>query len=238
LVGLIKRGVRDQRDIYTAPFHRQNLKWDALFLVTTGGLIAADRHAAGAISRNNSSISQHISDIGMYSTIATTGVLYLSGVVRKDNHARETGLLGFEAFGNTLVVDAVTQLLTGRERPLEGSGHGRFWVNNTLNSSFPSQHSGLTWSMASVLAHEYPRPWVQFLAYGTAATVSVTRVTGLKHFPAEVVVGGVFGYFIGQHIFHAHSHFLLSRPRMRSHYLEQHNRSASGKGVSRRAEQR
>lgn len=55
--------------------------------------------------------------------------------------------------------------------------------------------------------YEYPRPWVQFLAYGTATTVSVTRVTGLEHFPADVAVGGVFGYLIGQHMFHSHSRF-------------------------------
>jgi hypothetical protein len=217
-VGLIKRGARDQKEIYSAPFHRQNLKWDALFVVAAGGLIAADKYVPGAISHDHLAISQRISDVGLYSTMATTGVLYLSGIARKDEHARETGFLGFEALGNTLVVDAVTQLIAGRERPLEGSGHGRFWVNNALNSSFPSQHSGLTWSMASVLAHEYPRPWVQFLAYGTAATVSATRVTGLRHFPADAVVGGVFGYFIGQHIFRAHSRFFHSRPHMRPSY--------------------
>jgi hypothetical protein len=77
LVGLIKRGVRDQKKIYSAPFHRQNLKWDALFLVATGGLIAADKHITGAISHNNLAVSQDISDIGLYSTLATTGVLYL-----------------------------------------------------------------------------------------------------------------------------------------------------------------
>ena len=219
-VGLVKRGMRDQKEIYAAPLHHQNLKWDALFLVTTGGLIAADRHVTGAISHNHLAISQHISDVGLYSTMATTGVLYLSGIARKDEHARETGFLGFEALGNTLVVDAVTQLIAGRERPLEGSGHGRFWVDNAFNSSFPSQHSGLTWSMASVLAHEYPQPWVQFLAYGTAATVSVTRVTGLQHFPADVAVGGVFGYFIGQHIFHAHSHFFHSRAHVRPSHTD------------------
>jgi len=80
--------------------------------------------------------------------------------------------------------------------------------------------------MASVLAHEYPQPWVQFLAYGTAATGSVTRVTGLERFPADVAVGGVFGYFIGQHIFHAHSRFFRGRPQMRSNYLDQKDRSA------------
>jgi membrane-associated phospholipid phosphatase len=214
-VGLAKRGIQDQKEIYTVPFHRRNLKWDALFLATTGGLIAADRYAADAISHNPLDPSQHIADVGLYSTMATTGVLYLSGIARNDEHARETGFLGLEALGNTLVVDAATQVISGRERPLEGSGHGRFLVNNALNSSFPSQHSGLTWSMASVLAHEYPQRWVQFLAYGTATTVSVTRVTGMNHFPADAVVGGVFGYFIGRHIFHAHSHALPSRHHAR-----------------------
>jgi membrane-associated phospholipid phosphatase len=207
LVALIKRGALDQKEIYSAPFHRHNLKWDALFLVATGGLIAADKHVTGAIPHDNLSVSQHISGAGLYSTVATTGILLVSGILKKNDHARETGILGFEAFANTLAVDTVTQLLAGRERPLEGAGHGRFWVNNTIGSSFPSMHSGLTWSMASVLGHEYSRPWVQFLAYGTATTVSVTRVTGLKHFPADVAVGAVFGYFIGQHIFRAHSRF-------------------------------
>jgi hypothetical protein len=68
------------------------LKWDALFLVATGGLIAADKHVTGAISHNNLTVSQNISDIGLYSPLATTGVLYLS-IARKDEHARETGFL-------------------------------------------------------------------------------------------------------------------------------------------------
>lgn len=211
VVAFPRRAGRDQKEIYSAPFQSKNLKWDALFLVATGGLIAVDKRASEAISRGNPGISQDISNIGLYSTVATTGVLCLSGILRNDDHAREAGFLGFEAFGNTLAVEAAMQLIVGRERPLEGAGHGRFWVNNALSSSFPSEHSGLTWSMASVLAHEYPRPWVQFLAYGTATTVSVTRVTGLKHFPADVMVGGFFGYFIGQHIFHAHSHYYPKR---------------------------
>jgi membrane-associated phospholipid phosphatase len=133
--------------------------------------------------------------------------LLVSGILKKNERATETGILGFEAFGNTLAVAAVTQLVAGRERPLEGVGHGRFWVNNSFDSSFPSIHSSSTWSMASVLAHAYPQPWVQFLAYTTATTVSVTRVTGLKHFPADVAVGGAFGYLIGQHMYRAHSRF-------------------------------
>lgn len=47
-----------------------------------------------------------------------------------------TQKLGFEAFANTLAVCPVTQLVAGRERPLEGAGRGRFWINNCIDSRF------------------------------------------------------------------------------------------------------
>jgi hypothetical protein len=200
----LKRGLADQKAIYTAPFHRKNLKWDLLFLAGTSGLIALDKHASGALSPEHADISRVISDVGFYSTVGAVGLLGISSLETKDQRARETAVLGAESFANTFVVYTITQLATGRERPLEGNGNGDFWKNNTLGSSFPSAHSTFTWSLASVVAHEYPQPWVQWLSYGTAATVSVTRFTGLKHFPSDVAVGAVFGYLIGQHVFHAH----------------------------------
>jgi membrane-associated phospholipid phosphatase len=201
---LLHRAVWDQKSIYTAPFHRRNLKWDMLFLTATAGFIAGDRYISRAVNPDHATVSQNISDIGMYSMAASVGGLFLSSLKTQDAHARETGFLSAEAFANTAVVLSFAQLVAGRERPTEGNGNGRFWQNNTLGSSFPSAHSSFTWTMASVVAHEYPKPWVRWLVYGTATTVSVTRVTGLKHFSSDVEVGGVFGYLIGQHIFNAH----------------------------------
>jgi PAP2 superfamily len=201
---LLRRAAQDQEEIYTAPFHRRNVKGDLLFLAATGGLIAGDKHISGVLSHDHIDISQHISDVGLYSMTASVAGLWLSSLKTNDAHARETGILAGEALANTAAVLCLTQLIAGRERPTEGSGNGRFWQNNALGSSFPSGHSSFTWAMASVVAHEYPKPWVEWLAYVTAATVSGTRVTGLKHFPADVAVGGVFGYLIGQQIFNAH----------------------------------
>jgi membrane-associated phospholipid phosphatase len=201
---VLRRALQDQKEIYAAPFHRWNLKWDLVFLSATGGLIAGDRHISGALSRDHVDVSQHISDIGMYSMTASVAGLWLSSLKTQDAHANETGILAAEAFGNTAVVVGLTQMIAGRERPTEGNGNGRFWQNNAFGSSLPSAHSSFTWTMASVVAHEYPKPWVRWLVYGTATTVSVTRVTGLKHFPSDVAVGGAFGYLIGQQIFNAH----------------------------------
>jgi membrane-associated phospholipid phosphatase len=206
----IQRGLRDQREIYSAPFHRSAVKWDLMFLAGTGALIAADKHISGGISRDDLDVSRNISNVGLYGTAAALGGVWTSSLWTKDEHAREAGWLGLEAFANTFAVYSIVQVAAGRERPLEGRGTGRFWQNNTLSSSFPSGHSAFTWSLASVLAHEYPKPWVEWLAYGVATTVSVTRVTGLKHFSADVAVGAVFGYLIGRHIFHAHCRPSLS----------------------------
>lgn len=199
-----RRFGKDQAEIYSAPFHRSNLKWDALFLAGTGVLIATDRNASRALPGTHINISRNISAVGLYGTSAAAGVLWLSGLATHNDHARETGALSAEAFANTVPVYVGLQLITGRERPDEGTGNGRFWHNNALSSSFPSGHALFTWSMASVIAHEYPRPWVKWLVYGTATAVSVTRFTGREHFPSDMVVGSVVGYLIGRHIFQAH----------------------------------
>jgi PAP2 superfamily len=200
----LHRGLQDQKEIYSAPFQRRNLKWDALFLAGTGALLATDERASTALSSKHLDLSRNISNAGLIGTAAAVGGIWISGIKTHDDHARETGILSLEALANTSTVYAATQLLAGRERPLEGTGEGRFWQSNRLDSAFPSGHAIFTWSMAAVVAHEYPRPWVRWLAYGTAAAVSATRFTGKEHFPCDVVVGGALGYLIGTHIFHSH----------------------------------
>jgi membrane-associated phospholipid phosphatase len=200
----VKRGLRDQADIYTAPLHRSEMKWVIGFPVVTAGLIAIDKHASGALPGNPPSASSDISNVGLFATAGAVGVLLIDGTTRGDSHALETGALGVEAMANSGVVYAVLQLIAERERPLQGTGQGHFFQTKGLDNSFPSGHTIITWTAASTIAHEYPKPWVEWLAYGTAAAVSVTRFTSLQHFPSDVVVGSTLGYLIGRHIFHAH----------------------------------
>jgi membrane-associated phospholipid phosphatase len=180
------------------------MKWVIGLPVVTAGLIAIDKHASGALPRNPSSASADISDVGLFATAGAVGVLLIDGTTRGDSHALETGVLGAEAMANSGVVYAVLQLIAERERPLQGKGQGHFFQTRGLDNSFPSGHTIITWTAASTIAHEYPKAWVEWLAYGTAAAVSVTRFTSLQHFPSDVVVGSTLGYLIGRHIFHAH----------------------------------
>ncbi len=64
----------------------------------------------------------------------------------------------------------------GRERPgVPLDGHGNFWEGGT---SFPSGHATAAFTMASVLAHRYPRAkWGAGAADAPAAGVAGARVT-------------------------------------------------------------
>jgi membrane-associated phospholipid phosphatase len=199
-----KRGLRDQAGIYTAPFHRSELKWVIGLPAVTLALIAIDKHASGALSRNGLNVSSDISDVGLFSEAGAVGVLLIDGKMRDDSHALETGVLGAEAMANSGIVYTALQLITERERPLHGTGQGKFFQTSGLDNSFPSGHTIITWTAASTIAHEYPKPWIEWLAYGTATAVSITRFTSLQHFPSDVVVGSTIGYLIGRHIFHEH----------------------------------
>jgi membrane-associated phospholipid phosphatase len=212
---ILKRLARDQGSIYAAPLRRENLKWDAAFVLGTTALVVTDRHTIGIVSRDNENISRDISNVGLYGTEAAAGAIFFTGLLTDNAHARETGFITGEALLNAYPVYVLMQLIAGRERPDQGAGHGRFFQDHSTNTSFPSGHSMFTWTMAAVIAHEYPRTWVKVLAYTTAAAVSVARYTGREHFVSDTALGGFIGYFIGRHIFKMHCSMEFSEGCMR-----------------------
>jgi membrane-associated phospholipid phosphatase len=204
LIRNLKRGLNDQKRLYLAPFKRKNLKWDALFLLTTGALLATDRQASRQISTDHVNISHDIALLSIGSAGVSAGLIWLHGLRAHDSHAKETGYLTLESLANTFLIYTPMQLIAGRERPDDGTGNGRFWQRHSVNTSFPAGHPMYMWAMASVISHEYPKTWVKVLTYGAALAVSVTRFTGRNHFPSDIFVGSTLGYLIGTNIYHSH----------------------------------
>jgi hypothetical protein len=183
-------------------------------LGTAGVLIGSDAHSmqrerstANAISRSN-----NVANGGVAALVAVPGLMYGWGKLHGDSKEQETGLLSGEALINSAAVNEVLKLIFTRQRPNTGTGQGKFFSGNFSNASFPSTHAMLGWTSASVIAHEYPGPLTQVLAYGAAAAVSISRVTGRQHFPADVVVGSAMGWFIGRQAYKAHHDPEMERP--------------------------
>lgn len=200
----LKRGLQDQKEIWSAPFHRKNLKWDALFLAGTGTLVAVDENVLHALPNTQVSTSSTVSNALIASEgAALAGIFFIRGLHGGDSHAKETGIVGIEALANSFLVYVPLQLIAGRQRPNEGTGEGSFFKDHSVNTSFPGGHSMFAFTMATVIAHEYPRWWVQLLAYGGASALTGARMTAKMHFPSDLLVGGALGYLIGTHIFHS-----------------------------------
>ena len=101
--------------------------------------------------------------------------MFLWGHVTHNDQERETGLLSGEAGIDAFLDTEVFKYAFGRERPFTGDGRGRFFQGGT---SFPSEHATISWAIASVIAHEYPGPVTQLLAYGMAGAISAARIAG------------------------------------------------------------
>ena len=145
--------------------------------------------------------SLHISDYTTYSMIGLGGASFLLGHTTHNDHLQETGLLSGEAAIDSTAVAYLFKGVTERQRPLDGNGHGNFFQGG---ASFPSEHSAIAWSIASVWAHEYPGWFSQMAAYGLASAVTITRVTAQQHFPSDVIVGSALGWYFGRQVYRAH----------------------------------
>jgi membrane-associated phospholipid phosphatase len=195
----------DQVGIRTSP---SKIRFsDATWMVPLGGFAAALFATDGDISRHLDNTPstlthyRHISDYGAYSMVGGAGGLYFLGLVTHNEHQRETGFLSGEAAIDSLVLVEGIKFATGRQRPFEGNGTGQFLKSG---ASFPSEHSAAAWSIAGIVAHEYPSPFMKVLAYGMAAMVSSTRVTAKQHFPSDVLIGAAIGYLTSEYVYRKH----------------------------------
>ena len=202
---LVKHMATDQKEIWTSPIRLRPL--DAAWFVPVAGVAAAlfstDREFSRSLSNSSSRLnnSQSLSNYGVAALGGIGGGLYLWGKFKSDDHKVETAILSGEAALSSFLVVEGLKYAAGRDRPLEGGGGGRFFQGG---SSFPSAHSAVAWSIAGMFTHEYPGPLTSLFAYGLATTVSLSRVTAKQHFPSDVFVAGVFGWWISRQTYRAH----------------------------------
>jgi membrane-associated phospholipid phosphatase len=200
---MLRRGFEDQKEIYTAPFQRTNIKWDAVALAGTTAFLATDKRIERQLPDSHLQLYQNTSNIALGGLAASLAGLWAYGLKTENPHLREIGTLELETVSNTFLIYAPMQFIAGRQRPGEGNGNGDFLNHHALDTSFPSGHAMFTWSMATVLAREYPRNWVRVVAYGTALTVTASRLLAQDHWSSDMFVGSAVGFAIGTQIFHS-----------------------------------
>jgi membrane-associated phospholipid phosphatase len=217
-MGLVGRFLDDQRTIWSSParIRFSDTEWLVPLSGITAGLFVTDRDFSKHLSQNPTTIRHYktLSNAGIGALVGGAGGMWLLGHAKHNEHWSETGFLAGEATLNSLVMVESLKYSLRRARPFQGDGNGSFFQNG--GTSFPSEHAAAAWSVAGVIAHEYPGPLTKIMAYGLASLVSVSRVKAHQHFPSDVLIGSVTGNLIAQNIYSRHHDLDLGGGEWRS----------------------
>lgn len=207
-----KRVALDLAHLLQFPGHirGKDAKWLVPLAAAAATSFALDEYTMqNVVTRNpaTNATSGNVSDGLRDGFIAAPIVMYGAGLLKHNDHVRETGLLGGEAMVDAYIAGDLIKLASFRERPNVDHAEGSFYRTSAgFDSSFISGHSLTAWSSAAVIASEYPRRWVQISAYTAATGVSLTRILAQQHFPSDVLLGSAAGWLIGRYVYKHHAH--------------------------------
>lgn len=215
--------VNDGKSLVTAPLQWQ--KKDRIiafsFLAATSIAFATDEESQKLFARNRTDFSNRAADffrpVGDRLPFWALGGFYVSGVLLKDQKAKDTAYLGLRSILITQGITTGLKYSFGRARPFADKGaycfKGFDFSPSDFSLSLPSGHAATAFAFASVVAHQYPRWWVKYPVYALALGVAWSRANDNVHFLSDVIVGGGIGYFVGEKIVHRHQQKQSSRTR-------------------------
>lgn len=135
----------------------------------------------------------------MLSGIGTAGIVwFILGIwlilrEEKKDHWFFAPLL-LAGAGTGIIVNLLLKPLIARVRPTIELG-AIIMGEQSLDYSFPSGHATIAFAMAVVLTKKEPKwRWILFML---ATAISLSRIFLGKHFPLDVMAGGILGWCIG-----------------------------------------
>lgn len=120
------------------------------------------------------------------------GALLILREEKKDHRFWVPLVLG--GLGSWVIAELILKPIFVRPRP--DISMGAIVVGlNCCGYAFPSGHATIAWAMTAVLAQKEPK-W-RVLLYVLAFLISLSRIYLGKHYPFDVVAGGLLGWVIG-----------------------------------------
>jgi membrane-associated phospholipid phosphatase len=204
---LVRDFAGDQVALWTSPknLRLSDLPWIVPMSGLMAGMLVTDADFSRHSVSTNLTTQSHYNSLSnylVYGMVGGAGAMWLLSYHNHNSHWRETGFLAGEAAIDSLVMTEAFKYAFRRDRPYQDNGNGDFFQSG--GTSFPSEHSTVAWSIATVIAHEYPGPLTKILAYGAAGLVSYARLGAHKHFPSDVFAGAMVGELSGYTVYSRH----------------------------------
>ena len=175
------------------------------FIFTTAIVMHNDAAIASFFQRNQSNVSKDLAfgfeKIGNGGfCFPAMGVLYLSGLVFKNERIQYTGLQGFKVLVIGGGIAEVLKIVVERERPFQNTNpyvfHGLYKPKGY--NSFPSGHTFDAFAIATVISQQVKNKWWNIPIYAVATGVGLSRLYDNKHWASDVMMGAAIGYCVGK----------------------------------------
>lgn len=207
----LRKTAGDLVGLAAAPFNWRGADWQnfSLCLVAGGSLLPVDNSIHLWMRDLQPSNSALIKTGKFFSTagspLALLGLVtggYLAGELAHSSSTRQTFLLLAESLFVTEIYVQFLKSGVGRARPYTEEGPFRFHPLNFKEKwhSFPSGHAAAAWAVAGSLSATRPDSLLSASAIMLASAISISRLILDQHYPSDVLLGSLLGYFIGKKI--------------------------------------
>jgi membrane-associated phospholipid phosphatase len=209
----LRTGIRDAGVLLASPQHFSQSQWLAATAAVggTAALFIVDDPIRSFAGRNHSKAGDLLFGIGRQYGDATyaisfSGMLYLGGLIFKDEDVRETGLTLCESLAFAGLVTSVVKSVVGRSRPYaeEGAFKYRGFQFKAATTALPSGHSTVAFALSSVLASRLRKSSWSTVLYSLATLTALSRVYHGDHWMSDSFLGSAIGLSVGLAVTNLH----------------------------------
>ena len=143
---------------------------------------------------------------GMYVAGGLITSCLISNII-DNNKLRRTSLLAIESFVISGIFAQSFKHIIHRHRPYENDGPYEFDSPSLSNSSLsmPSGHSATVFSTAKIINECYSQNKIlPYATYPLAFLAAISRIYDNQHWPSDVLLGSIIGYYTASIIIDSH----------------------------------
>ncbi len=143
---------------------------------------------------------------------STISILFiLTSLLLWHEHKRRWILPLWLSLFSSVALTGIIKILVDRTRPyvLNLSTLPMLAGTVAFNTSFPSSHAAVAFSALPILDREFP--YFRVVWFGFALLVAFSRMYFALHYPSDVLVGAILGYFIGLTIVRIEERYKISK---------------------------
>jgi membrane-associated phospholipid phosphatase len=132
-----------------------------------------------------------------YSAVAITSGFYFTGLLLKNEWAKETGLMLASGLGSSTVVQTFFKNAIGRARPNLDIGNYEADPFNTDSPyhSLPSGHTTVAFTTSLILARQVKPIPLKIFFYSMATLTAASRMYLDVHWVSDIAFGGAIAWF-------------------------------------------